>query len=561
MIAQNNRLVGVMHFKQWARLYKIGYISVKYGLDEIVLSIPWFRPFRFAVYLNPINWFRDRRLSVGDRLRLALQELGPIFVKFGQILSTRRDVLPDDVAMALAKLQDQVAPFPGHIAREMIEQALGATVAEVFADFSEEPLASASIAQVHTAQLKTGEQVVIKVLRPNIEAVLRNDISLLYALAGLIDRYWKPSKRLKPLEVVREIERNVLDELDLMREASNASQLKRNFADTHILQVPEIYWEYCRSNVLVMERVHGVSSSDAKTLQASGVDMKKLAERGVEIFYTQVFRDCFFHADMHPGNIWVNWVDPSDPYYVAMDFGIMGTLTKEDQHYLAGNFLAFFRRDYRRAAELHIESGWVGKGARVDELESAIRTICEPVFEKPLKDISLGQSLLRLFQIARRFEMEVLPQLLLLQKTLVNIEGMGRNLYPDLDLWRTAKPFLEKWMHHHVGLRGFLRRVKEQLPYMSEMLPEIPRLIHSNLTMQSKYLKAQLEQIQQEQKPVLSNTRSRKWFFVGGILLLAFAGIGELGQGHWLLIKEWIELHDVEIAGVGVVALLIAAIR
>jgi ubiquinone biosynthesis protein len=550
-----------MRFTQWARLYKIGYVWVKYGLDEIVFSIPWFRAFRFAVYLNPVNWVRDRRLSVGDRLRLALQELGPIFVKFGQILSTRRDVLPDDVAIALAKLQDQVAPFPGHIAREMIEQALGASVTEVFAEFSEEPLASASIAQVHTARLKTGEEVVIKVLRPNIEGVLRNDISLLYSLARVVDRYWKPSKRLKPLQVVREIERNVLDELDLMREASNASQLKRNFADTHILQVPDIYWDYCRPNVLVMERVHGVSSSDVETLRDSGVDLKKLAERGVEIFYTQVFRDCFFHADMHPGNIWINWDNPTDPYYIALDFGIMGTLTKEDQHYLAGNFLAFFRRDYRRAAELHIESGWVGKGTRVDELESAIRTICEPIFEKPLKDISLGQSLLRLFQIARRFEMEVLPQLLLLQKTLVNIEGMGRNLYPELDLWRTAKPFLEKWMHHHVGLRGFLRRVKEQLPYLSEMLPEMPRLIHRNLTLQSKCLKVQLEQIEQDQKPVVPNARGGKGLIIAGVALLLVAGFGELGQGHWLLIKEWIELHDIVIAGVGLIALLLAAVR
>lgn len=529
-----------MPFRKSTRLYTIGYVWVKYGLDQVLLSIPWFRAFRFMLYLNPLYWFIRRRLSVAERLRLALEELGPIFVKFGQILSTRRDVLPDDVALELAKLQDRVQPFPSVEAVRIIERALGHSVQEVFAEFSTEPLASASIAQVHAARLKTGEEVVVKVLRPNIEKVLRQDIALLYSFARLVERYWKPGRRLKPVEVVREIERNIFDELDLMREAANASQLKRNFQGSPLLYVPEVHWAYCRQNVLVLERIQGVASSDIETLKAAGVDLKCLAERGVEVFYTQVFRDCFFHADMHPGNIRVEWNNPKDPYYIAIDFGIMGTLTREDQRYLAGNFLAFFRRDYQRVAELHVESGWVPKDTRIDQLEAAIRTVCEPIFERPLKEISFGQSLLRLFQIAQRFNMEVQPQLLLLQKTLLNIEGMGRRLYPDLDLWQTAKPFLERWMHEQVGVKGFFRRLKEQLPYLSEMLPEMPRLLHATLKhgLPVQPVAPLVEPLPERARVSLPY---RVILLVLGLVLLGSAGLEWL-QPHWCTVL-WTWLH------------------
>ncbi|VAW96172.1 Ubiquinone biosynthesis regulatory protein kinase UbiB, partial [hydrothermal vent metagenome] len=426
----------------------------------------------------PWHWFRRETRSRGERIRCSLEELGPIFVKFGQILSTRRDLLPDDIANELSQLQDNVPPFPDNEARAIIEKSLGKPVGELFARFDESPLASASIAQVHTAQLHDGREVIVKVVRPSIKATIRRDLALLYSLADLAARFWKEGRRLRPREVVAEYDRTIMDELDLMREAASASQLRRNFAGSEQLYVPEVHWPLTRRDVMVMERISGTPIGDIDTLHTQGIDFKRLAEHGVEIFFTQVFRDNFFHADMHPGNI---FVEPSGRY-IAVDFGIMGTLNEADQHYLAGNFLAFFQRDYRRVAELHVESGWVPEDTRIEEFEAAIRTVCEPIFERPLKDISFGHLLLRLFQVARRFSMEVQPQLVLLQKTLLNIEGLGRQLYPDLDLWETAKPFLERWMSEQIGFRSFGRSLKKNAPEWAEKLPEIPGLLHAFLS-------------------------------------------------------------------------------
>jgi ubiquinone biosynthesis protein len=452
------------------RLFHINWVLLRHGLDEVVLATHLFRPLRFLTYLSPWFWFRQDPQPYPVRIRRALEDLGPIFVKFGQILSTRRDLLPDDLADELAKLQDRVPPFPGAEARALIEKALGRPVDTVLDGFDETPLASASIAQVHTARLKDGREVVVKVLRPGIERVIGRDIGLLYIIARLAQRYWKEGKRLRPVEVVAEYEKTIFDELDLQREAANASQLRRNWQNSRALYIPEVYWELTRPNVMVMERIYGTPVSNVETLKAQGVSMRLLGERGVEIFFTQVFRDNFFHADMHPGNI---FVEPSGRY-ISVDFGIVGTLTTEDQRYLAENLLAFFHRDYRRVAELHVESGWVPPGTRVDEFESAIRTVSEPIFEKPLAEISFGHFLLRLFQTARRFNMEIQPQLVLLQKTLLNIEGLGRQLYPELDLWTTAKPFMERWMKDQVGPRALLARVRKALPLAVEELPELP---------------------------------------------------------------------------------------
>ncbi|UCE90641.1 MAG: ubiquinone biosynthesis regulatory protein kinase UbiB, partial [Pseudomonadota bacterium] len=408
------------------RLMRISQVLMRHGLDDIILATHLFRPLRFLRLLLPWNWLPKPRRSRGERIRRTLEDLGPIYVKFGQILSTRRDLLPDDIAVELAKLQDQVPPFPDDVSRRIVEAAYGKPLSEVFADFEETPFASASIAQVHGATLHDGTDVVVKVLRPNILPVIRRDLALLYTIAGNIERYWAEGRRLRPSEVVAEFEKTIIDELDLLREAANASQLRRNFSDFNLLYIPEIFWDYTRSNVMVMERIHGIPISNVPALREAGIDMQQLAEHGVEIFFTQVFRDSFFHADMHPGNIFVS----PEGRYIAVDFGIMGTLNPSDQRYLAENFLAFFNRDYHRVAQLHIESGWVSKDTRVDEFEAAIRTVCEPVFDKPISEISFGHFLLRLFQTARRFNMEVQPQLVLLQKTLLNIEGLGRQLYP-----------------------------------------------------------------------------------------------------------------------------------
>ncbi len=462
---------------QTLRLFHINRILLRHGLDEVILATHLFRPLRFILYLSPWHWFRSELPPYPQRIRRALEDLGPIFVKFGQLLSTRRDLLPQDLADELARLQDRVPPFPGSQARSLIEKAYGHPIEDVLDGFDEHPLASASIAQVHTARLKDGRPVVVKVLRPDIEKVIRRDISLMYALAELARSYWKESRRLRPLEVVQEYEKTIFDELDLMRETANASQLRRNFLDSPDLYVPEVFWDLTRKSVMVMERIGGTPVSDVASLKAQGVSMQALGERGVEIFFTQVFRDNFFHADMHPGNI---FVEPSGRY-ISIDFGIMGTLTAEDQRYLAENLLAFFNRDYQRVAELHVESGWVPPDTRVHEFEAAIRTVSEPIWQKPLSEISFGHFLVNLFQTARRFNMEVQPQLVLLEKTLLNIEGLGRQLYPQLDLWSTAKPYMERWLKDQVGPRAFIKRISDSTPQLSEQLPQIPLLAHKLL--------------------------------------------------------------------------------
>jgi len=467
----------VIRPKLLLRLIHINWVLVFHGLDEIVLKTHLFRPVRYLAVFSPNYWLRNSSDSRGARIRRALEDLGPIYVKFGQALSTRRDLLPDDIADELVKLQDRVPPFSNELARSIIETELGMPISDAFAEFDAEPLASASVAQVHTAVLHSGENVVVKVLRPDIESRIRSDIGLLYELARFAERFWSDARRLRPVDVVAEFERTTLDELDLVREAANAAKLRRNFENSDVIYIPEIHWPLTRRKVLVMERIHGIPVGNIDQLREGGADFKLLAERGVEIFFTQVFRDNFFHADMHPGNIFVDL--PAK--YIAVDFGIVGTLSLSDQHYLAENFLAFFNRDYRKVAEMHVESGWVAESTRIEEFESAIRSVCEPIFEKPLKDISFGQLLLRLFQTARRFDMHVQPQLVLLQKTLLNIEGLGRQLYPDLDLWQTAKPFLEKWFHQRVGPKAKIDKLIKQFPDFAEQFPEIPSLIYKAL--------------------------------------------------------------------------------
>jgi ubiquinone biosynthesis protein len=465
--------------KHLLRLVFIAFTVLRFGLDEVALSGFRQRWVRALVRVATLG----RRLDAprGARLRMALEKLGPIFVKFGQVLSTRRDLLPLDVADELAMLQDRVPPFPGRQAMALVERAFGKRIDEVFADFDETPVASASIAQVHFAVMKDGREVAVKVLRPGMLAVIEQDLTLMRTLALWMERVWVDGKRLKPREVVAEFDGYLHDELDLVREAANAAQLRRNMQGLDLVLVPEMIWDYCTSNVLVMERMKGVPISQRDRLRAAGVDIAKLARDGVTIFFTQVFRDGFFHADMHPGNIQVS-IDPrSFGRYIALDFGIVGTLTDFDKEYLAQNFLAFFQRDYKRVAQLHVESGWVPPATRVDALESAIRAVCEPQFDKPLKDISLGQVLLRLFQTSRRFNVEIQPQLVLLQKTLLNIEGLGRQLDPELDLWTTAKPFLERWMQEQVGWRGLVDRLKHEAPRYAQLLPDLPRLVHQAL--------------------------------------------------------------------------------
>jgi len=463
------------------RLAQINVVLLRHGLDEVLFATRWFRPFRFLRVFMPWTWFTRRQRPRGERIRLALEELGPIFVKFGQIISTRRDLLPPDVAAELARLQDRVPPFPGETARAIIEDEYQQPVDGWFAHFDTEPMASASIAQVHAARLHSGEDVIVKVVRPGIEQAIDRDLGVLYLFARLAQRYWAEGFRLRPVEVIREFDTTLHDELDLMREAANATQLKRNFRDSDLLYVPEVHWSGTHRRVMVMERIHGVQISDIEGLHRAGVDMKALAERGTEIFFTQVFRDSFFHADMHPGNVFVDVRDPANPRYMAVDFGIMGSLNPVDHRYLADNFMAFLNRDYRRVAELHVESGWVPADTRVDAFESAMRTVCEPIFERPLGEISLGALLMRLFQTGRRFDMEIQPQLVLLQKTLLAIEGLGRQLYPELDLWDTGKPYLERWMREQVGPAAFLKKARHELPHLAETLPTLPRRVDEAL--------------------------------------------------------------------------------
>jgi ubiquinone biosynthesis protein len=461
--------------KTLLRLLRIQRVLVRHGLDEIIIATHFLRPIRFLFYLLPRS--SDRSAPLGVRIRLALLELGPIFVKFGQAVSTRRDLLPPDIADELAKLQDRVPPFPAEEAVAILDAAYGRSVNEVFGRFDFEPLAAASIAQVHSAALHDGREVIVKLLRPGVRKLIEQDLDVLYTIAALADRYLANSRRLRPLELVAEYEKTVIDELDLMREGANASQLRRNFAGSDLLHVPEVFWDFCRPEVLVQERIYGIPISDMKTLRDAGTDIQRLAENGVEIFFTQVFRHNFFHADMHPGNIFVQIDDPAHPKYAAVDFGIVGTLSPTDQQYLAGNFLAFFDRDYHKIAKLHIDSGWVPADTRIDELESAIRSVCEPIFNKPLSEISFAQVLIRLFATARRFNMEIQPQLILLQKTLFNIEGLGRELYPQLDLWKTAHPVLQRWMDEQVGGRAVLESLRENLPQLRDAIRELPGVI------------------------------------------------------------------------------------
>jgi ubiquinone biosynthesis protein len=515
------------------RLIHINLVLLRHGLDEVILATHLFRPLRFLLYLSPWYWFRGELPPYPVRIRKTLEDLGPIFVKFGQILSTRRDLLPEDLADELAKLQDRVPPFPGQQARAIIEKAWRKPIEEVLDEFDERPLASASIAQVHTASLKDGREVVVKVLRPGIEKTIRRDLGLLYIVANLAQRYWKDGRRLRPVEVVQEYEKTIFDELDLQREAANASQLRRNFLSSEMIYHPEVYWDLTRSNVMVMERIYGTPVSDVGSLKAQGISMRLLGERGVEIFFTQVFRDNFFHADMHPGNI---FVEPSGRY-IAVDFGIVGSLTKEDQRYLAENLLAFFNRDYRRVAELHVESGWVPPDTRVDEFESAIRTVCEPIFEKPLAEISFGHFLLRLFQTARRFNMEIQPQLVLLQKTLLNIEGMGRQLYPELDLWTTAKPFMERWMKGQMGPKAFLERARKALPLAAEQLPELPLLAYrvlNGLDRQTLAVRWRADELERLRRELQANNAKITAAISGGALILVGSMLLLLGPGPML---------------------------
>jgi ubiquinone biosynthesis protein len=505
------------------RIAHINWVMMFHGLDEIILKTHLFRPIRFVAWFSPYYWLRRTSgESRGVRIRRTLEDLGPIYVKFGQALSTRKDLLPEDIAEELVKLQDRVPPFSNATARKIIEQQLGQPIETLFDDFEVTPMASASVAQVHGAKLKTGEDVIVKVLRPDIEHRIHSDVGLLYELARLSERFWENAKRLRAVEVVQEFEKTILDELNLLREAANATKIRQNFAGSEALYVPEVHWELTREKVMVMERIYGVPVGEIEQLKAGGADFKVLAARGVEIFFTQVFRDNFFHADMHPGNIFVDLPDK----YLAVDFGIVGTLSPTDQRYLAENFLAFFNRDYRRVAQMHIESGWVPTDTRVDEFETAIRTVCEPIFAKPLKDISFGLLLLRLFQVARRFNMVVQPQLVLLQKTLLNIEGLGRQLYPDLDLWQTAKPFLEDWFKERLGPKAKIKKVMEQFPEVAEHFPELPTLFFQALdsATQSKHqLETSNRQLEQLRRRMEQNHSSTLWAIVASAAVITIA--------------------------------------
>ncbi|AJJ61411.1 ubiquinone biosynthesis regulatory protein kinase UbiB [Yersinia aldovae] len=504
------------------RLYLIIRVFLSYGLDELIPNIRLTLPLRIGRHL--FFWLPNRHkdMPLGERLRLALQELGPVWIKFGQMMSTRRDLFPPTIADQLALLQDRVAPFDGALARKHIEIAMGGPLETWFDDFEQEALASASIAQVHTARLKeNGQEVVLKVIRPDILPIIKADVRLMYRLAGWVPKLLPDGRRLRPREVVREYEKTLLDELNLLREAANAIQLRRNFEDSPMLYIPEVYSDYCRESVLVMERIYGIPVSDIAALEDQGTNMKLLAERGVQVFFTQVFRDSFFHADMHPGNIFVSYEHPHDPLYIGIDCGIVGSLNKADKRYLAENFIAFFNRDYRRVAELHVDSGWVPRDTNVEDFEFAIRTVCEPIFEKPLAEISFGHVLLNLFNTARRFNMEVQPQLVLLQKTLLYVEGLGRQLYPQLDLWTTAKPFLESWLRDQVGLPAVIRALKEKAPFWAEKFPELPELVYDSLQ-QHKLLQQSVDKLTtQMQGQQQRQGQSRYLFGVGATLLVS----------------------------------------
>jgi len=506
------------------RILQINLTLARYGLDRAIKTLHLFAPLRFLIYLDPRTWFRRHKYPLEIAIRLALEDLGPIFVKFGQALSIRRDLMPNAIANELANLQDKVAGFDGKIAKKIVEDAFGSQLTSIFTSFDEQPLASASIAQVHAATLLDGTDVVVKILRPNVEKLIQRDLELLFMLAKLADRYWRESYRVHPIEVVAEFEKTLADECDLQREAANASKLKRNAEKNGLVYVPTVYWDHITSNVMVMERIYGIPVNDIEALRRHKVNIKKLAELGVEIFFTQVFKDNFFHADMHPGNIFVSTKDPENPTYISVDFGIVGSLHEKDKRYLAENFHAFFNQDYQRVAELHVESGWVPHNTSITEFESAIRTVCEPIFERPLRDISMAQMLMRLFRIGRRFQMEVQIQLLLLQKTLFAIEGLGRQLYPDLDLWHTAKPFIEDWMVEQSSPRMFWRNMLKHGPLWFEKLPELPMLVQ-DIAEQRKldYLKNR-EQERLLELAVKTQRRAKRRY-IASAAAIGFAGI------------------------------------
>jgi len=519
--------------RRLGRAITIVWVSLRYGLDELVLTSFQHRSLRALAWLASIG--RNLSAPRGQRLREALERLGPIFVKFGQVLSTRRDLLPPDLADELAKLQDRVPPFPAEVAVATIERAFKKPIDELFLSFERTPVASASIAQVHFATLRDEQGQVrdaaVKVLRPGMLKVIEQDLALIRSMATWIERLSADGKRLKPREVVAEFDKYLHDELDLMREAASAAQLRRNTAGLDLVLIPEVFWTLCHTDVMVMERMNGIPIGRVEELRAAGVDFKRLARDGVTLFFTQVFRDGFFHADMHPGNIMVSTAPETFGRYIALDFGIVGTLTQYDKEYLAQNFTAFFRRDYKRVAELHIESGWVPKDTRVDELEAAVRSVCEPYFDRPLKQLSLGMVLMRLFQTSRRFHVEIQPQLVLLQKTLLNIEGLGRMLDPDLDLWHTAKPFLERWMHEQVGPRRLWAGLKDQAPYYAKLLPDLPRLLHGYLAQRpAEDLSRAVAELAREQR----RTRRLLEHVIVGLLCFALGLLAALLLAPWL---------------------------
>lgn len=529
----------MISLKNIQRLIAIQRVLVKYGLDEIIKKTHFLRPLRYIFYIFPKKNIKTD--SLGRRLRLAFEELGPIFVKFGQVISTRRDLISPDIADELSKLQDQVKPIPSEKIIDQLTKIYGLPLKKVFLKFDSNPLAAASVAQVHGAVLKDGTEVIVKILRPDIQKFIKRDIEMLYFLANLANKYWPRSKNLKPLEIITEYEKTVMNELNLMREGANTAQLKRNFEGSNLLYVPNIFWDYCRKEVLVQERIYGIPIRDMKALKSAKTNIKVLAENGVEIFFTQVFHHNFFHADMHPGNIFVQVEDPKNPKYAAVDFGIMGTLSASDQYYLAENFLAFFDRDYYKIAKLHIDSGWVPPDTRIDELETAVRTVCDPIFNKPLSEISFAQVLLGLFETAQQFDMEIQPQLILLQKTLFNIEGLGRELYPELDLWKTAQPILRSWMDEQVGVNAIVKNIRDNLPQLRETLREMPNILkklttrvndndfHARQSLEIQNLKNQLYK-QQKQRFFISIGSTA---IISATLILLFSNITWLG---WLLI-------------------------
>ena len=506
--------------KNILRLITIQRILVGYRLDELLDKVPVLKSFKYFFILLPRKISKNS--SLGERIRRALEELGPIFVKFGQVVSTRRDLLPEEIANELAKLQDQVTPFSKSQALEILNTAYDKSIDQIFKKIDDEPLAAASIAQVHSAKLSDGKDVIIKILRPDIQVQIEKDISALYIIARSLENFWSESEQVKPTEIVKEYEKTIINELNLKREAANAARLKKNFSKSEMLYVPEIYWDYCRTNILVQERIYGTPIRDIDTLKKQKTNIKALAENGVEIFFTQVFRHNFFHADMHPGNIFVQIEDPDSPKYAAVDFGIIGTLTKDDQYYLAENFLAFFEGDYNKIAQLHIDSGWVPSETRVDEFEIAIRTVCEPIFNKPLSDISFANVLISLFNTARQFNMEVQPQLILLQKTLFNIEGLGRQLYPELDLWKTAYPVLKEWMNEQIGFKSVASDFKKNLPLFRQTARDFPKII-KRFSSQAEIENENRQNIAELKKQFIR--QKEQFFFLGVGATLFISGI------------------------------------